>query len=100
MEHWVHHSRETRRHKDAVVHFKGKIIQVIEDSGQATQYRISVTPTDYGGWDEQVDDLPHVGLGGRTVLALQTTGDDSIAAFATAMETSVIKRGSTGFGMK
>ena len=80
MEHWVHHSRETRRHKDAVVHFKGKIIQVIEDSGQATQYRISVTPTDSGGWDEQVDDLPHVGLGGRTVLALQTTGegDDAI----------------------
>lgn len=80
MEQWVHHSRETRRRKDAVVHFKGKIIQVIEDSGQATQYRISVTPTDYGGWDEQVDDLPHVGLGGRTVLALQTTGkgDDAI----------------------
>ncbi|MDH7905459.1 hypothetical protein OB923_04190 [Bifidobacterium catenulatum subsp. kashiwanohense] len=46
-----------------MVHSKGKIIQVIEDSGQATQYRISVTPTDYGGWDEQVDDLPHVGLG-------------------------------------
>lgn len=44
-------------------------------AGQATQYRISVTPTDYGGWDEQVDDLPHVGLGGRTVLALQTTGE-------------------------
>ena len=28
-----------------------------------------------------VDDLPHAGLGGRTVLALQTTGegDDAVA---------------------
>ena len=25
--------------------------------------------------DDQVDDLPHAGLGGRTVLALQTTGE-------------------------
>ena len=64
-----------------MVHFRGKIIQVIENSSQATQYRISVTPTDYGGWDDQVDDLPHAGLGGRTVLAPQTTGegDDAVA---------------------
>ena len=80
MEHREHDSRETRRHKDAVVHYKGKILQVIEGSGPATPYRISVTPTEYGGGEEQVDDLPHVGLGGRTVLALQTTGegDDAI----------------------
>lgn len=46
--------REARGHKDAMVHFKGKIIQVIEDSSQVTQYRISVTPTDYGGWDDPI----------------------------------------------
>ena len=35
----------------------------------------------------------------QSVMFLRAT-PDSIAAFATAMETSVIKRGSTGFGMK
>lgn len=46
-------ARNPDSHKGQVVHFKGKIIQVIDDD-TLTQYRISVTPTSYGSWDNPV----------------------------------------------
>lgn len=46
-------ARNPDTHKGKVVHFKGEVIQVIEDN-TLTQYRISVTSTDYGGWDDPI----------------------------------------------
>lgn len=46
-------ARNPDSHKGQVVHFKGQIIQVIDDD-ELTEYRISVTPTSYGGWDDPI----------------------------------------------
>jgi hypothetical protein len=45
-------ARSPDNYKGKVVHFRGQIIQVIEGTGGASQYRISVTQDEYGYWDD------------------------------------------------
>ena len=45
-------ARSPDNYKGKVVHFRGQIIQVVEGTGGASQYRISVTQDEYGYWDD------------------------------------------------
>ena len=46
--------REHPAHVDKGVCFKGKIIQVIERSGDRYDFRINVTEGEYGFWDDTI----------------------------------------------